>query len=300
MSNWTQGTGCPTEFLKGIEALTREFNNKEIHNSRLTNQIEKLLNESKEKNKTIEKQRKHIEALKQKGNRYIEVNEKDRIIIYDTKENKFSWRTCWSDLPSNIIDDLYKNELINYYKHNVLKVVRRGELTSKANWCEREFYSTHNRNIYGINTEFSITLLKQIQNVRGEIRNIANKNYIRTDKDDVGKKEFVYDMGTGYKCIAICKNGNKCKCKGYDSLYDSRDNPNEYNYLYNIKNWSSMFLCSRHASSGSGDDKRFWLRKHLNKSKKVHKQDYNEFSIEERSNLFQNNERNDFSNSWIQ
>jgi len=274
------------EFLKAINILTNENNKDRVYKTAMEKEIERLLKESKEKNKTIEKQRKHIEALKQKGNRYIEINEKDRIIIYDTKENKFSWKTCWSDLPCNIIDDLYKNELINYYKHNVLKICNFKRMSEQSTWA-REFYDTWDDG--NSNKCFSFHLLTKVAKVRGLMRNIANKNQINLHASD---------LGTGYNCIAICKNGNKCKCKGYDSLYDSYDNPNEYNYLYNIKNWSSMFLCSRHARSGSGDDKRFWLRKHLNEHKKAHNQDYNKFSIEERSNLFQSNERKEWEFSY--
>ena len=280
----------PNEFLEGIEILTREFNNKEIHNCRLTNQIEKLLKENKEKNKTIEKQTKHIEALKQKGNKYIEVNEKDRIIIYDTKENKFSWRTYWSNLPSNIIDDLCKNELINYYKHNVLKIYNKERIQRdpRATNIEYQFHQTFGYGYKPINKCFSFHLLKNVKKVRGVIRNIANKS------------EFHSYFGSYNTCIAICKNGNKCKCKAYDNIYEYYDNPSEYNYLYNIKNWSRIGICSRHAKSGNADDKRFWLRKYLNENKKVHKQDYNKFSIEDRSKLFETNEQKDWDNSWIQ
>ena len=292
MSNWTQGTGCPTEFLKGIEALTREFNNKEIHNSRLTNQIEKLLNESKEKNKTIEKQRKHIEALKQKGNRYIEVNEKDRIIIYDTKENKFSWRTYWSNLPSNIIDDLCKNELINYYKHNVLKIYNKERMrVLKRNFNESDFYQLFGHGCQTINKCFSFHLLKNVKKVRGVIRNVANKH-------DIGLNR---NIGSYTNCIAICKNGNKCKCNAYENIYDFDDNPSEYNYLYYIKNWSRIGICSRHAKSGTDDDKRSWLETYLYDKKKVHKQDYNEFSLEDRIKLFETDEENRYCGDfWIQ
>jgi len=279
------------EFLKAINILTNENNKDRVYKTTMEKEIERLLKENKEKNKIIEQQKKHIEAFKQKGNRYIEVNEKDRIIIYDTKKKKFSWRTCWSDLPSNIIDDLYKNELINYYKHNVLKIYNKERIQRDPRATNRE-YQFHQTFGYGykpINECFSFHLLKNVKKVRGVIRNIANED------------EFHSYFGSYNTCIAICKNGNKCKCKAYDNIYEYYNNPSEYNYLYNIKNWSRIGICSRHARSGSGEDKKFWLRKYLNENKKVHKQDYNKFSIEDRSKLFEhNNEVKDWDNSWIQ
>ena len=240
------------EFLKAINILTNENNKDRVYKTTMEKEIERLLKENKEKNKTIEKQKKHIEALKQKGNRYIEINEKDRIIIYDTKENKFSWRTLWSDLPSNIIDDLYKNELINYYKTNVLKVVRRGEVNQGV--FERDFYSTYNKNIYAINTEFSIPLLKQIQNVRGELRNIANKNYIR------GHPSYNIDnylMSDNYddRCIGYTKNGDRCKCRGSGNIIShlEREDIAIMLYLRVYKNLPNMYICRRHQKTVEKD-----------------------------------------------
>jgi len=240
------------EFLKAINILTNENNKDRVYKTTMEKEIERLLKENKEKNKIIEQQKKHIEAFKQKGNRYIEINEKDRIIIYDTKENKFSWRTLWSDLPSNIIDDLYKNELINYYKTNVLKVVRRGEVNQGV--FERDFYSTYNKNIYAINTEFSIPLLKQIQNVRGELRNIANKNYIR------GHPSYNIDnylMSDNYddRCIGYTKNGDRCKCRGSGNIIShlEREDIAIMLYLRVYKNLPNMYICRRHQKTVEKD-----------------------------------------------
>jgi len=240
------------EFLKAINILTNENNKDRVYKTTMEKEIERLLKENKEKNKIIEQQKKHIEAFKQKGNRYIEINEKDRIIIYDTKENKFSWRTLWSDLPSNIIDDLYKNELINYYKTNVLKVVRRGEVNQGV--FERDFYSTYNKNIYAINTEFSIPLLKQVQKIRGELRNIANKNYIR------GHPSYNIDnylMSDNYddRCIGYTKNGDRCKCRGSGNIIShlEREDIAIMLYLRVYKNLPNMYICRRHQKTVEKD-----------------------------------------------
>lgn len=242
------------EFLKAINILTNENNKDRVYKTTMEKEIERLLKENKEKNKIIEQQRKHIEAFKQKGNRYIEINEKDIIIIYDTKEKKFSWRTRWSELPCNIIDDLYKNELMNYYKSNILKVVRRGQLTSERDWYEKEFYSTHDRNKYGINTEFSVPLLKQIQNVRGELRNIANRNYIRIDKS-ININKYLMSDNYNERCIGYTKDGDRCKCRGssWISSHYKREDMGIMLYLRVYKNLPDFYICKRHQKTVEKD-----------------------------------------------
>lgn len=246
------------EFLKAINILTNENNKDRVYKTTMEKEIERLLKENKEKNKIIEKQRKHIEAFKQKGNRYIEINEKDRIIIYDTKENKFSWRTLWSDLPSNIIDDLYKNELINYYKTNVLKVVRRKEkLTGGGDWYERNFYSSnaHNSGFWAdLNTEFSIPLLKQVQKVRGEFRNIANKNYIRAHPS-FNIDNYLITDNCDDRCIGYTKYGERCKCRGSNniSIHFNKEYTGLWLYLKVYKNLPDMYICGRHNKTATKD-----------------------------------------------
>lgn len=238
----------PNEFLKAINILTEQYKEDKNYKDDLYNEVERLLKENKEKDQIIEQQRKKIEALKQKGKtRYIEIEDKDRIIIYDIRDDKFTWRTRWSELPCNIIDDLYKNELMNYYKTNVLKVVRRGELTSKRDWYDKEFYSTHDRNKYGINTEFSVPLLKQIQNVRGELRNLANKNYLRIDKSfDI--RNYLINDNYDDRCIGYTKNGDRCKCRGsgWISSHLKREDIAIMLYLRVYKNLPDMYICRRH------------------------------------------------------
>lgn len=247
----------PNEFLKAINILTEQYKEDKNYKDDLYNEVERLLKENKEKDQIIEQQRKEIEALKQQKNRYIEIEDKDRIIIYDTKKDKFTWRTRWSELPSNIIDDLYKNELMNYYKTNILKVVRDGVFyKNEKKWSCDFYYSGYyrdGRDSKIINTEFSIPLLKQIQNVRGELRNIANRNEVK----DWKCKNYLSDGYSEWRCIGICKNGERCKCRGHHDIEGDFNIFNKrkslMNYLYNYKNIESLSVCSRHLNQINKD-----------------------------------------------
>jgi len=256
------------EFLNAINILTDQYGKDKDYKLSLEKEIERLLKENKEKDQIIEQQRKEIEALKQKKNRYIEIEDKDRIIIYDTKEDKFTWRTYWSQLPSNIIDDLYQNELSNYYKKKVLKVVRNGQKLT-GDWYERSFYSI-SKTDYGyrqgleakLNTEFSIPLLYKIQEVRGELRNIANMRHICSDVS-YNIEGYLHTDSAYDRCIGYTKSGERCKCRGSNNIFHhfKKEDKGLWFYLQIYKNLPTMWLCGRHSKTAEKDytDLRIWI-----------------------------------------
>lgn len=254
------------EFLKAIAILTEEYGKDKDYKEALSNEVERLLQDNKEKDKIIENQRKEIEALKQHKNRYIEIEDKYKIIIYDTKEDKFTWRTYWSQLPCNIIDDLYKNELMNYYKTNVLKVVKKGEFIKEQlydyDWYERNFYY-NSGNCVNVNSEFSVPLLKQIQNVRGFLRNMKNMNNISVTNQFHIHKYLYHKNKYDDNCIGYTKSGERCKCKGRQHIYYYLKEKDEalHRYLRDYKNIPDMYICARHIKTVEKDYTQliFWI-----------------------------------------
>jgi hypothetical protein len=245
------------DFFQTLSKLSNSYTEQYLYKSTLEKEIERLLKDNKEKDKIIEQQRKELEALKQKKNRYIEVEDKDRIIIYDTREDKFTWRTYWSQLPSNIIDDLYQNELSNYYKKKVLKVVRNGQKLTGENWYERNFHSNYSHRQgfkVDLNSEFSIPLLYQIQEVRGELRNLANKPEIAIDKHDT-IYNYLHTHNDYDRCIGYTQSGERCKCRGIHNIFNhfKKEDKALWFYLQIYKNLPTMYICGRHSKTAEKD-----------------------------------------------
>ena len=187
------------DYKKMYEDLKKE-------NEELINKLNGIVNSLKNEVKSLKSNEKILEVWK--GN---------KIITYDRIKNKVTWRYWWADLPWDLIEDLMKNEIKNYYKKNVLKIGVCGR-SSLYNW---KIYHSHThydlyekykgREKYGC-CEGYLNNGKPCKNEGNCIKTMANCHYLG----------YIFDYDTQLEESKLIKytNNYQVKSKGQKTYDD--------------------------------------------------------------------------------
>jgi hypothetical protein len=130
-----------------------------------------------------------LKAIKNKEE-IVEITKGDKIITFNRKTNKITWRYWYADLDYDIIEELIKNELMNYYKTTVIRIPE---------------YCPFDR--IGYNERMEKEARRRSTSYKLEFSN--NRNDINTNHGGTYK--------SGYRCWGYTTKGDCCKVKYCDS-----------------------------------------------------------------------------------